>query len=152
MNVMQLIFIFMWKPLSAFIQFHCLNEKNIYPCFFFLRFQLFMRNYLNKLIKTLQFQKTNIANRFYRKKQVENLYTIFLSDIYFVSVLSLGNKILRFIRKSRFYSKRLHKTFRHDFFCVLCRERFYIVNNNFQCIFYSVLFFFIFFFFIQCKF
>ena len=39
-----------------------------------------MRNYLNKLIKILQFQKTDNANQFYGKKQVENLYTIFLSD------------------------------------------------------------------------
>ena len=59
---------------------HCPNEKKIYQCFFFLRFQLFMRNYLNKLTKILKFQKTDNANRFYGKKQVENLYTIFLSD------------------------------------------------------------------------
>ena len=48
--------------------------------FFFLRFQFFMQNYLNKLTKKLQFQKTNNANRFYGIKQVENLHTIFLSD------------------------------------------------------------------------
>ena len=56
------------------------KRKKIYACFFFLRFQLFMRNYLNKLTKILQFQKTNNATGFYGKKQVENLYTIFLSD------------------------------------------------------------------------
>ena len=39
-----------------------------------------MQNYLNKLAKILQFQKTDNANRFCGKKQVENLYTIFLSD------------------------------------------------------------------------
>ena len=39
-----------------------------------------MRNCLNKITKVLQFQKTDNANRFYGKKQVENLYTIFLSD------------------------------------------------------------------------
>ena len=40
-----------------------------------------MRNYLNKLTKNMQFQKTSNFNRFYgKKKQVENLYTIFLSD------------------------------------------------------------------------
>ena len=39
-----------------------------------------MRNYLNKLTKFLQFQKTDNTNRFYGEKQVENLYTIFLSD------------------------------------------------------------------------
>ena len=39
-----------------------------------------MRNYLNKLTKILQFKKKNNAYRFYEKKQVENLYIIFLSD------------------------------------------------------------------------
>ena len=39
-----------------------------------------MRNYLNKLTKILQFQETDNANRFYKKKQVENLCIIFLSD------------------------------------------------------------------------
>ena len=38
-----------------------------------------MRNYSKKLTQMLQFQKTDNANRFYGKKQVENLYTIFLS-------------------------------------------------------------------------
>ena len=47
------------------------KQKKIYLCFFFLRFQLFMRHYLNKLTKILQFQKTNNANQFYGKKQVE---------------------------------------------------------------------------------
>ena len=32
-----------------------------------MRFQLFMRNYLNKLTKILQFQETDNANRFYGK-------------------------------------------------------------------------------------
>ena len=54
-------------------------KENV-PVFFFWRFQLFMRNHLNKLTKILQFQKTDNANRFYGKKQVENLYTNFLSD------------------------------------------------------------------------
>ena len=49
-----------------------------------------MRNYLNKLTKILQFQKTNNANRFYGIKQVENLDTIFLSDsillVYYILV------------------------------------------------------------------
>ena len=31
-----------------------------------------------KLTKILQFQKSNNANRFYGKKQIENLHTIFL--------------------------------------------------------------------------
>ena len=44
-----------------------------------MRFQLFMRNYLIKLTKILQFHKTD-ANRFYGKEQVENLYAIFMSD------------------------------------------------------------------------
>ena len=39
-----------------------------------------MRNYLKKLTNILQFEKTNNANRFYGKNQVENLYTIFFSD------------------------------------------------------------------------
>ena len=39
-----------------------------------------MRNYLNKLTKISQLQKTDNANRFYGGKQVENLYTILLSD------------------------------------------------------------------------
>ena len=55
-------------------------KKKFTRVFFFLRLQLFMRNYLNKLTKNLQFQKTNKANRFYGKKQVENLHTVFLSD------------------------------------------------------------------------
>ena len=78
----------------------------MYPCFFFLQFQLFMRNHLSKLTKILQFQKTNNADRFYGKKQVENPHTIFLSDSILL-LFKLENKILRFIRKSRFYSNRL---------------------------------------------
>ena len=69
------------------------KRKKIYPCFFFLRFQLFIRNYLNKLTKILQFQKTNNANRFSGNKQVENLYTIFLSDSILL-VYSLQREIL----------------------------------------------------------
>ena len=65
---------------------HCPKDKKIQPCFFFLRFQLIMRNYLNKLTIILQFQKTNNANRFDGKKHVENLYTIFFVRFYFVSV------------------------------------------------------------------
>ena len=48
---------------------HCPNKKKIYQCFFILRFQLFMRNYLNKLTEILKFQKTNNANRFYGEKK-----------------------------------------------------------------------------------
>ena len=39
-----------------------------------------MRNYLNKLRKILQFEKTDDANRFHRRKKVENFFMIFLSD------------------------------------------------------------------------
>ena len=100
------------------------NLNSDYPFLkylFFLRFQLFMQNYLKKLTKIMQFQKTNNANRFYWKKTSRKLLYHFFDRFYFVSVLSLENKILRFIRKSRFYSNRLHKTFRHDFF--LCSSQ-----------------------------
>ena len=54
------------------------TKKKFTRVFSFLQFQLFMRNYLNKLTKISQFQKNDNVNRFHGKKRVENLYTIFL--------------------------------------------------------------------------
>ena len=55
----------------------------------FLRFQLFMRNYLNELTKILQFTKTDSVNRFYGKKTSRKPLHHFFVRFYFVSVLSL---------------------------------------------------------------
>ena len=50
----------------------------MYP--FFFAIPIVYAELFNKLTKILQFQKTNNANRFYGKKQVENLFTIYLSN------------------------------------------------------------------------
>ena len=52
------------------------KKKNL-PVFFLLAIPIVYAKLFKQINKILQFQKTNNANRFYGKKQVENFYTIF---------------------------------------------------------------------------
>ena len=83
------------------------RTEKITRIFSFCDSEIFMRNYLNKLTKILQFQKTNNANRFYGKKQVENLYTIFL---YTCNLLPKSNPKRSVFRRYK-YMKKLFKRF-----------------------------------------
>ena len=55
------------------------KKKNL-PMFFLFAIPIVYVKLSKQIKKILQFQKTNNANWFYGKKQVENLFTIFLSD------------------------------------------------------------------------